>query len=249
MSINFSGNPEVDAQRYANKYNLTLDEAKNLLRAKYGEPTRPPVFSASSTNEDTFVSSKISSSSDTSDEYSSIVSESDDSSATTTVASGNTETATTVATTTDSSSSTKSKSGVREMKDKTLYKFLKREKGLSDTTIDNLSEDQVKKYHKELTAQVASQAGNGAAKAKKYVSNSSTTIDSSSSTSSDSSSSTKSKSGVREMKDKTLYRYLKNERGLSDDEIDNLSKSEVNKYHEQLIRQISVQGGNGNPFK
>lgn len=39
--MNFSGNPEVDAANYARQRGITIDAAKNELRAQYGDPVPP----------------------------------------------------------------------------------------------------------------------------------------------------------------------------------------------------------------
>lgn len=49
---------------------------------------------------------------------------------------------------------------------------------------------------------------------------------------------TKTKNRIKEYKDKTLYKYLKNEKGLSDDEIAALSEDEEKKYKKSLHNHI-----------
>ena len=55
--VNMTGNPDQDAKNYAKKMNISIDEAKKQLKAKYGDPTKKTSSSSSSTSTNATTSS------------------------------------------------------------------------------------------------------------------------------------------------------------------------------------------------
>ena len=146
-------NPDEYAKQYAEQNGLSFEEAKAELKSKYGDPQQQNqssnIFSfGNSTNamntDYASLQEEIASLRDEIANLEEILfgkSESGESTATT--SSNTKETKTTTET-------TKSTNRIKEYEDKTLYKYLKNERGLSDDEIANISKDSEKKYKHEL---------------------------------------------------------------------------------------------------
>lgn len=147
-------NPDEYAKTYAEQNGLSLDEAKAELKSKYGDPQQPNetngIFSFNNsgnigTQNITSLYEQIAS---LQEEIAELEEKLFNKTETNTTNSSNTST-NTEETTTTSETSSKSTNKIKEYNDKTLYYYLKNERGLSDDEISSLSSNEEKKYLQE----------------------------------------------------------------------------------------------------
>ena len=157
-------NPDEYAKQYAEQNGLSVEEAKAELKSKYGDPQQQNISSFGSfgnfnmSNQNTTnLETQIASLRDEIAALEELLFNKETTTTNKTTDSDKTETTTkdttkteTETTKTENDSETTSTNRIKEYKDKTLYKYLRNEVGLSDSEIAKLSEDDEKKYKKGL---------------------------------------------------------------------------------------------------
>ena len=146
-------NPDEYAKQYAEQNGISFEEAKAELKSKYGDPQQQNQSSNIFTfgNSGNIGSTNYSSLQDEiaslRDEIASLEEKLFGKSETTET---NTNNSSNTETNTNETKTSKSTNRIKEYEDKTLYKYLKNERGLSDEEIANISKDNEKKYTQEL---------------------------------------------------------------------------------------------------